>query len=101
MKPIDVFHKLFGIAYELTNRSSLRRKPENQRGKPGELLNKLSTEERKILDNLSSDDIADEKKIERGLIDLSAYPDSFSLLEKQAKEDLSNSKIEFDKKIIK
>lgn len=99
MKALDIFNKLFDKAAWYTSKNATRR-PNANKGKPGEFLDYLSFEERQILSNLSSNDLSQEK-IPRGNIEITVYPDSYSWQLKSFEDDCSKMKIEFDKKIIK
>ena len=63
MNAKDIFEKLVQRAGCFFSSSSLRRKPV---GKPGELVEKLSPEEREELKNLTSNDIS--KEADRGIL---------------------------------
>jgi hypothetical protein len=87
-KPIDILQE--AIARGLLGLSSHRRKSP---GKPGEVIKKMSDENRKILKNLKSEDVSEAK-----LGTLGAWAGHIGNYFEEQFKDL---KKEFDKRILK
>ena len=99
MTPIESFKFLFNRAYFWINRQNPWKLREGTAGKPGELVEKMSAEEREALKGLTSDQIS-EGKVSKGEVQLAA--DSTFYSNKEYYDRITKeAKLKFDKQIVK
>jgi hypothetical protein len=94
MSAKDIFEKLVSIAHSYSYRLSSTLSPSRiNRGKPGELLERLSPEEREELKQLSSDDVTDADRNVLGYM-LGSYPENTATIHTHSikKDDDSSNK---------
>lgn len=95
MKAVEILQKLIDVAYWWSGRqnpSQLRRGETDS--KPGDMLKKLSAEDRALLSDLKSEDISEDKVTEHSrdmVVLMSNYYD-----EQKYTQDLKDAKINFD-----
>jgi hypothetical protein len=99
MTPIEAFRYLFERAYWWISRHSIYQIRRGEVGKPGELVERMSAEERKALKNLTSDQLAEGKVFKTDIV-LTAEGKFLSAKE-SADEMIRDAKLNFDKQIVK
>lgn len=99
MNAIDAFRYLFERAYWWIGRHSVYQIRRGEVGKPGELVERMSAEEREALKGLTSEQLS-EGKVPKTDIYLTAEGSFFSP-DETANKMVRDAKLEFDKKIVK
>ena len=97
-RPIEILLKLIDMAYWWGNRmpNEMERIPEKDR-KPGFLISRLDKEDRQVLQNLKSEDLAEEK-LQKDATNM-AILTSRHYENQELDKKMRNTRLEFDKKL--